>query len=77
MSAATLDFESYAIVATNRVYGKMGVGWMISSRTGAVITHERIGNYETSLDEAKEIAAAKFPDRDILGPGDPKPWEES
>ena len=45
------------------------------SRTGAVITHERIGNYETSLDEAKEIAAAKFPDRDILGPDDPKPWD--
>jgi hypothetical protein len=75
MSTATLDFESYAIVATNRVSGKMGNGWMISSRTGAVVTNERIGNYETSLEEAKEIAAAKFPDRDIFGPDDPKPWD--
>jgi hypothetical protein len=75
MTTKTLDFESYAIVGTNRVYGKMGVGWMVSARTGAVIVQERIGNYETSLDEAIEIAAAKFPERDIFGPEDPKPWE--
>lgn len=75
MSTATLDFESYAIIATNAVYGKMGSGWMVSSRTGAVVTHERLGNYETTLDEAKEMAAAKFPERDILGPEDPKPWD--
>ena len=70
-----LDFESYAIVATNRVYGKMGVGWMVSARTGDLIVHERLGNYETTLDEAIEMARAKFPDRDVYGPEDRKPWE--
>lgn len=75
MSTATLDFESYAIVAKNAVYGKMGTGWMVSSRTGAVITHERLGNYETTLEEAIEMAAAKFPDRKVYGPEDRKPWE--
>lgn len=69
-----LDFESYAIVATSRRGGRERPGqWAVAHRSGAVITHTDLGPMD--LDEAKAKAAAMFPERDIFGPEDRKPWE--
>jgi hypothetical protein len=75
MSTATLDFESYAIVAKSNVGGRPRKGWMVSWRTGAVITQEHLGGIDLELDSALEAAKAKLPERDVFGPEDRKPWE--